>query len=346
MSHFVLITALIFIGFAPYNNKAQNLISNGGFEAHQVIDCSNSILPSLIVNDWDGLNTSDYLNDNCGYSGVYGMPFNWLGNSYPMNGKSYVGLFALYYYGGGDVREYIYQKLKTPLKKNYIYCMSYYVCRADDCIWAIKDINAWFSKNTPTLNLPTQIDTIPQVKNYGGFLIDTANWVLVSDTFIAKGGEDYVSIGNFNTDINTVKLNIPSIFNSYWKNSSYYYIDSVSLYACDSIPIPPIPPPDTTKIAVELVIPNVFTPNGDGVNDVWEFKLPTNCTLSGVEVYNRWGLEVASNPSPSGRLGGASWDGRTTSGIECSDGVYYYTLEYTNILGEQKKVNGYVSLFR
>jgi gliding motility-associated-like protein len=96
----------------------------------------------------------------------------------------------------------------------------------------------------------------------------------------------------------------------------------------------------------EFIIPNVFTPNADGVNDVWLINLGFGNTLNTLSIFNRWGILVGSNPSPSGRLGGASWDGRTTSGIECSPGVYYYTLEYTNILGQQKKVNGYVSLFR
>jgi gliding motility-associated-like protein len=96
----------------------------------------------------------------------------------------------------------------------------------------------------------------------------------------------------------------------------------------------------------EFIIPNVFTPNADGVNDVWVINLGFGNTLNTLSIFNRWGILVGSNPSPSGRLGGASWDGRTTSGSECSPGVYYYTLEYTNILGQQKKVNGYVSLFR
>ena len=99
----------------------------------------------------------------------------------------------------------------------------------------------------------------------------------------------------------------------------------------------------------------MFTPNGDGVNDVFEFSLPKNGTLSGAEVksftvYNRWGISLT--PALSKGEGAISttqtiiWDGRTTSGIECSAGVYFYVLEYTNANGDLKNKNGYISLIK
>ena len=89
-------------------------------------------------------------------------------------------------------------------------------------------------------------------------------------------------------------------------------------------------------------IPNVFTPNGDNVNDVFTFTI--NGTLTNFSVYNRWGniIQTTSLKNQTTML----WDGHTTSGEECSGGVYFYTLQYTNVLGEQKKVNGYVTLIR
>ena len=102
-----------------------------------------------------------------------------------------------------------------------------------------------------------------------------------------------------------------------------------------------------------LEVPNVFTPNGDGVNDVWQFALPKGCTLSGVGIYNRWGneilndkLEITNSTSNSYNSKLINWDGRTTSGIECSAGVYFYVLEYKDASGDVKKKNGYISLVR
>ncbi len=40
------------------------------------------------------------------------------------------------------------------------------------------------------------------------------------------------------------------------------------------------------------------------------------------------------------------WDGRTTSGLECSDGVYFYVLHYTDNAGELQKKKGNITLIR
>ncbi len=91
-------------------------------------------------------------------------------------------------------------------------------------------------------------------------------------------------------------------------------------------------------------IPNIFTPNGDNVNDAFKIELPGSGNVS-FAIYNRWGnliLEVSSRASATELL----WDGRTTSGEPCSEGVYFYTLKYTDANGEQQTKNGYVSLFR
>jgi gliding motility-associated-like protein len=94
----------------------------------------------------------------------------------------------------------------------------------------------------------------------------------------------------------------------------------------------------------EFVIPNVFTPNGDHRNDVWQFTLGLRNKLKRLSIYNRWGIEVNSSATQS--LNFMTWDGNTIAGEPCTAGVYFYTLEYTNALGEQKILNGYITLFR
>ena len=93
-----------------------------------------------------------------------------------------------------------------------------------------------------------------------------------------------------------------------------------------------------------LTLPNVFTPNGDGTNDVFSFTLK-NGTVKSFAVYNRWGnlVHLTSNISNFTFI---SWDGRTTAGEPCNDGVYFYVLEYTDAKGELKTKRGYVSLMR
>ncbi len=92
----------------------------------------------------------------------------------------------------------------------------------------------------------------------------------------------------------------------------------------------PIEPPTE-----ELIIPNIFTPNADNINDTFIIKnLPANST---VQIYNRWGALVSEWANPN-----CSWDGRTKSGAEVSAGIYYYIVSLPN--NERKK--GFVEVIR
>ncbi len=91
----------------------------------------------------------------------------------------------------------------------------------------------------------------------------------------------------------------------------------------------------------EPVIPNVFSPNGDDVNEFWKITLPAGSKLNNLEVYNRWGNVVFTSVDTI-----KPWFGRTTSGETCSEGVYFFVLRYTDAKGEEQKKNGYISLFR
>jgi gliding motility-associated-like protein len=96
-------------------------------------------------------------------------------------------------------------------------------------------------------------------------------------------------------------------------------------------------------IIVEPTIPNVFTPNGDGINDVFTFSVVGAKNLV-FGIYNRWGNLIQTTTLQQQTT--VLWDGRTTSGEECASGVYFYTLEYTDANGDVHKKNGYVSLIR
>lgn len=90
----------------------------------------------------------------------------------------------------------------------------------------------------------------------------------------------------------------------------------------------------------DLVIPNVFTPNGDGTNEFW---YPTGGFLSASAlIYNRWGGLVHE-----GDMVKMPWRGRhQTSGEPCSEGVYYYVLAFARADGSSIQRAGYIQLNR
>jgi gliding motility-associated-like protein len=85
------------------------------------------------------------------------------------------------------------------------------------------------------------------------------------------------------------------------------------------------------EIMVEVVdcpfiIPNVFTPNGDGKNDYFAVDGVDNYPGSKLVVYNRWGMKVFEHDSYNS---GDYWDGKNQP-----DGVYYY------VLYQKKRIKG------
>lgn len=98
-----------------------------------------------------------------------------------------------------------------------------------------------------------------------------------------------------------------------------------------------------TVLCDTLDIPNGFSPNGDGTNDVFEIegidKFPGNVLF----IYNRWGNLVYKKKEYANE-----WDGRSNVngvmfGEELPNGTYYYILDLNK---EQKPVNGFVVLKR
>lgn len=87
-------------------------------------------------------------------------------------------------------------------------------------------------------------------------------------------------------------------------------------------------------------IPNVFTPNGDGKNDVFEFVVQQNIVELNCVVFNRWGKQVAEITKPDG-----FWDGKN-GGNPVSAGTYFYVLNAKGIDDIEYKFKGTVSIIR
>lgn len=99
---------------------------------------------------------------------------------------------------------------------------------------------------------------------------------------------------------------------------------------------------DTTTglvyIEESIQIPNVFSPNGDGLNDY--FTIPFVGKEYEIVIHNRWGQELFR--SQSDRI---IWDGRTMSGTIAPEGTYYYVLTAVGSK-EDYSTSGYFTLVR
>jgi gliding motility-associated-like protein len=100
---------------------------------------------------------------------------------------------------------------------------------------------------------------------------------------------------------------------------------------------------DTTFLTIDVQgfdVFNVFSPNDDGVNDIFDFD---GWSLSSmyVEIYNRWGEKIYHWDSPNG-----SWNGKTYNDDDAPDGVYYFYLKANGEDGYLYQQQGSITLLR
>ncbi|MCK5068674.1 MAG: gliding motility-associated C-terminal domain-containing protein [Bacteroidales bacterium] len=93
------------------------------------------------------------------------------------------------------------------------------------------------------------------------------------------------------------------------------------------------------SVGGELQIPNVFTPNGDQVNDYFEVTTD-GTTLYEFSVFTRTGTRIYHSLSPR-----IIWDGRSIDGKELKEGIYYYVIEEDGGSNPFEKA-GFMHLFR
>lgn len=105
---------------------------------------------------------------------------------------------------------------------------------------------------------------------------------------------------------------------------------------------------DFEVVERELLIPNVFSPNDDGVEDC--YKIDLNCRLFQLSnqpdsyrfrIVDRWGQLVHESESPQ-----TCWDGRNREVKEVSEGVYFYSLKIKTLSGATEFFQGHITLLR
>lgn len=97
--------------------------------------------------------------------------------------------------------------------------------------------------------------------------------------------------------------------------------------------------PDTLNVT----LPNIFTPNNDGINDSWGPLIHRPDLLKSMDlvIYNRWGAKVYQSSDKN-----ASWNGSSVTGQSSADGTYYYVLEYAGVNSRNYQVKGFITLTR
>lgn len=305
----------------------QNLCQNGSFETYTV--CPDDENQLNRANHWFNANYgSSDLMATCAAQSIVAIPKNFAGIQSPYSGSNYAHFLVTNFISNGTFyHEYVANELAIVLEAHKKYEVVYQINLADYSNYGMDRIGVLISDLKPNYTTLERISEVPQLESKKGLVLaDTTNWVEIRDTFTARGGERYLTIGQFYPNDSLTFEYLP---NPRFTRASYY-IDGVEVHEIKE-PINPSPP--------EPILPNVFSPNQDGVNDIYNIKnLPENSTL---EVFNRWGnLVFTQQPYQN------NWPGNGLGGRPLATGVYFAILTYRDEEGELIQVKQTVHILR
>ncbi|MEM6397872.1 MAG: gliding motility-associated C-terminal domain-containing protein [Bacteroidota bacterium] len=199
---------------------AQNLLSNGGFE--NFVTCPTAPSQIELASSWTSSGGTPDFFHRCGNSAsiesVVTVPNHYLGTQSPLEGDGYGGLI-LEFSAANQPREYMTTQLPSPLLEGVCYYVEFYVNLSEAGDRPCDQFGVFVSDEPIALGSDTLIE--PQY-NYREFIEQEEGWKLISDSFVADGGERYLAIGNFGT------CTLPNSSYSIG-DLSYYFIDEIKL---------------------------------------------------------------------------------------------------------------------
>lgn len=197
-------------------------------------------------------------------------------------------------------------------------------------------LNPYINSNTSGTYTITFQDTVCNFNQSFDVFFIPYPYTQINDTTICLGETytlnalDYPNNDNYTWstgDVNTTAISIgqPGLYIVTTSNNCGTHSDSayIEMILCD------------------IEVPNVFTPNGDMVNDV--FKLINHSGIKSLTcvIVNRWGNTVAEFSDPA-----FVWDGKDGGGNELGDGTYFYKIIATTEADEELEKQGMVQLVR
>lgn len=270
MKKIVLISLCYFSAVTSLN--AQNLVPNYSFE---VQDTCPAVSQIELAQPWNSatIGTPDLFNSTCstqnsaartgvGSSGVYTF------NTFPNN------------------REYMQAPLNSALIAGQTYCISFYVKRSN-FRYACNRIGAYVNNSEIHQTTTSVLAFTPQVDNDPANMLSSSNWVNISGSFTAAGGENNILIGSFANDATTDTVVINAASTS---EVCYYKIDDVSVTECTS---------GLTDLSLDQQIEVFPNPASNQVS----IQLNGALTVLSVGIYDAVGKEVMLIDTPQANTG-------------------------------------------
>lgn len=221
------------LGLLLQAQDVDNLVENPGFEQMEGKIKKNGSISVAVGWMSPTLAAADLFSSKVKEG--YGTPSNALGMEAAMEGENYAGI-RVFSYGDKEPRSYISAKLKVPLVKDAMYCVTFYVSLAEASKYASNNIGMNFSKKQYNIDENKTIIAETHVKHKDNPVFNAYfGWDEVCGIYRAEGGEKFITIGNFfaNGETKSERLKGTKDFMGTSVVSAYYYIDNISVRRID-----------------------------------------------------------------------------------------------------------------
>ena len=229
-------TLLLFI-FLIFTTQAQvaNLVENGSFE---IIKGKVKGLGCVEASaDWKNVTSAKadlFVKEN--KLPILLTSGNTYGKEDPKEGDNYAGLVV---YSPKDkiARNYITSPLAQPMLKGKKYCVSMYISLAEGSKFATNNLGINFHKKQPKQEDNKTIVEKTAILHHQSKMVNaTYGWEKVCGTYIAEGGEEFITIGNFTATDKTKTEKAIKIkdYKGVLSDFAYYFIDDISVSMVDT----------------------------------------------------------------------------------------------------------------
>ncbi len=225
----------ILLLFTLFQSSAQNLVPNPSFE--DTLQCTWTFGDIQNCPPWfqPTAGTPDQFHEcyvSQPWDVMLDVPLNNMGYQQPVSGKSYAGLLIAYPWVGiapwnWEYREYIEAPLNSPLTAGETYYVSMFLSLADSSHYYTNSIGVHFTVDS-LLNDSTYAFVLSPSLSNSNYLSDKTTWMEFRGEYIAQGGEKFITIGNFENNLNTDTIPTGSgSITGIDEYSAYYYIDDI-----------------------------------------------------------------------------------------------------------------------
>jgi gliding motility-associated-like protein len=220
----------------------------------------------------------------------------------------------------------------------YYFTITDNVCTASDSVYVdmLNPPVASFSADIQSGCNPLEVTFTNASQNASSYYFDFGNGNTATINDLSNQTQTFTS----STNVMLVALSSPTCGDTAYTTIAIVECGCTNPLALNYDPLAMVDDGSCILPVPIIIAPNVFTPNGDGANDLF-FLDVTNQTSITLTVLNRWGNKMFESAGIN-----PAWNGKTEGGAAAEEGTYFYKYLVTGVDGSEYTGHGFLQLVR